>query len=84
MSVLRVAAILGLGIIVDAVTGASVPGYGAGLGVAGVVLLVLASRALGVLARRGVGYYDEVDVPDPVAFRDQSGPAGVESGDAHG
>lgn len=53
MRVLVVLALaVAIGVVVDLLTGASTPGYGAVLGAIGVVALTVASQLLGRLLRR--------------------------------
>lgn len=60
-------AAVGAGVLADLAIGASVPGYGAGIGAAGVILLTVLSHALGAWLRR------DDDEPD-VAARAPSAP----------
>lgn len=61
------AALVAVGVGIDAVSGASILGYGAGLGASGVVVLTVVSGLVGRALRRGVDTYDTVDLPSPPA-----------------
>jgi hypothetical protein len=62
---LVVVAGLVVGLLVDLLVHADIPGYGVGIGVLGTFVLTYGSQALAALVKRPADYYERVDLPPP-------------------
>ena len=62
---LAILAALVVGVLVDVVVHADIPGYGVGIGLVGALLLTFGSQALAKAIKRPADYYEHLDTPRP-------------------
>jgi hypothetical protein len=60
-----IAVVIVVGIGVDVLAGADPVGFGAGIGLAGTLLLTYGSKGLAALLKRAPDYYEHHDIPGP-------------------
>jgi hypothetical protein len=63
LAVIAVVIVLGIG--VDILAGAEPVGFGAGIGLAGTLLLTYGSKGLAAVLKRPADYYEHQDLPAP-------------------